>query len=539
MTTSLNSQQKCAVDCDDSKIVCLAGAGTGKTYTLIQRILRLCQSCDPSSILALTFTNAAAFEMRERFRKLWQSGNVPQFRTFHSFCYSLICDNPEVRSALNMNSIPKIATDADAKQAETKAKLQVNFNVPAKKMKNKSLLSIKERYMVESLIKAKRRILKENNLITFDELCSTICELFIQNHPAVQVYKDKYKYIFVDEFQDTDQLQWDFVSSFVNASIFVCGDALQAIYGFRNADSSIIKSLTNSEDWTTIKLETNYRSTKPICDAANRMSTYADDSYRIAICTDKSGPKVEYEESKAMPYMTLVDEDVVEDISDKLQEYSGTSAILFRTNAEVSQCSNMLKSLHIDVESGKKDADPENMLKSAIDNKYMIDWLSTFLNSEKYADFVRKITILDDQATVPIFVDNYGDIPQIKYRIDAIRTIRQIVRNTLVCVEDKIKSVLTAIGVEYSSDIDDIIPKDLNKPVDIVTWCVSYVSDKSNSQIYVGTVHSVKGLEYDNVFVVGPGGPSWKLNTEENLNLYYVAITRAKSRLVVYKGDWL
>lgn len=282
--SSLNEQQQKAVDLNADKILCLAGAGTGKTFCMLSRISRLVDDgADPSSILVLTFTNAAAFEMRERYKRNHSERVVPEFRTFHSFCYSIISRDGNVREALGYTKVPKIATDAELHRIETLAKEKCGTKLSNDKIKGKVPLTPKEQFELDVYNKCVDKILKSSGLITFNILCYDVCDLFVTDHESILDYKERYKYLFVDEFQDTDPRQYDFITSFKDSSLFVVGDALQAIYSFRGADSSIIMGLANSSDWQTVKLFKNYRSTEEICDFANSNSNYADDSYRIEI----------------------------------------------------------------------------------------------------------------------------------------------------------------------------------------------------------------------------------------------------------------
>ena len=112
----LNSGQLEAVNSTSRRILCLAGAGTGKTHTMIERISRIASEENPESILALTFTNAAAFEMKARYIQRNPGKRVPEFRTFHGFCYSVICRNSSVRTKLRYSTVPSICTEAQVKQ---------------------------------------------------------------------------------------------------------------------------------------------------------------------------------------------------------------------------------------------------------------------------------------------------------------------------------------------------------------------------------------------------------------------------------------
>ena len=127
---SLNKEQLQAVNSNSDRILCLAGAGAGKTKSFIDRISRLVDDgVAPSSILALTFTNAAAAEMRSRYEDKNIGKGVPEFRTFHSFCYSVLCKDPAVRSALGYDGVPGIATDEQEKAIEDKAKIQCKITI--------------------------------------------------------------------------------------------------------------------------------------------------------------------------------------------------------------------------------------------------------------------------------------------------------------------------------------------------------------------------------------------------------------------------
>ena len=139
----LNTEQQFAVDCNDAKILCLAGAGAGKTKTMIARIVRLVNDgVDPKRILALTFTNAAAFEMKERYKltpNLDISRGVPEFRTFHSFCYSLIIKDLAIRQRIGYAQIPSVCDDAEFKEIKQKVKLQLNCKLTADQLDGENL----------------------------------------------------------------------------------------------------------------------------------------------------------------------------------------------------------------------------------------------------------------------------------------------------------------------------------------------------------------------------------------------------------------
>lgn len=219
----LNELQKKVVDSDSKRIVCLAGAGSGKSYTLLSRIDKLVDSgISADSILALTFTNAAAREMLNRYKKNHGGTQItPKFSTFHAFCYSLIVNNRDVRGKLGYSKIPMVCVEATLKRITTEAEQATGIK------KSDDAKTLSEKREQEVLTKYIRKKLIEKNMITFDIMCYEVCQLFTQNDDSIKQYFDKYKCVFVDEFQDTDKLQWSFVESFKNSQIFVCGDVLQ------------------------------------------------------------------------------------------------------------------------------------------------------------------------------------------------------------------------------------------------------------------------------------------------------------------------
>lgn len=228
----LNEQQLEAATCDDRTILCLAGAGAGKTHTMLSRIERQVRSgIDPASILALTFTNAAAFEMKERYKKIPNidlTKAVPEFRTFHSFCYSLIVKDRDVREKLGYTKIPELCDDMQLKELKAKVKLQIGCKLSDAILENDIPLSKKDQESKDLFQKALIKTIKKENLITFDMMCYNVCELFVQKYECIEKYRQKYKFIYCDEFQDTDSRQYKFISSFPNTtSFYLVADALQ------------------------------------------------------------------------------------------------------------------------------------------------------------------------------------------------------------------------------------------------------------------------------------------------------------------------
>ena len=533
MSYSLSAEQSAVVNSTSNKILCLAGAGAGKTFCMIARISKLVKDgIDPDSILVLTFTRAAAFEMQERYKSTHANDTAyPEFRTFHGFCYSVLSRNKRVREELGYADIPNIVDDIAIKSIKTTAAMQVGCKLSKAKIADPSLRSPKEEVDFQIYYKAYKRLLLKENVITYDMLCDKVCSLFENNHPSISEYFDKYKYIFVDEFQDTDPAQWRFVKSFINANLFVCGDALQAIYAFRNADSSIIKSLAENPQWTTYKLTYNYRSTQLICDYANKQSVYANPSYRIEMRTSTPGGSVDIytptDKSRldASPFTN----EALNYCLDIVNQYPENTAILCRTNNQVEFLHDWLEVNGVHASTNKPNSDALHLLRSLSDSEYAVNWLSALLPSAAYSNYIRDRYILEDYS-LDDFRSRFGHFHIVKTKFDlldeCVNMVDELDPDTLAT------TLLAKLGI--TCEVDRVFTGS--------GQVIDYLADRCESDelitgVYIGTIHSVKGLEYDNVIIMGVDGKQFRLSNEENNNLYYVAITRAKTNLRVVIGD--
>ncbi len=256
MNHSLNPSQKKACTSINGKILVLAGAGSGKTSVLIERIVVLIKdhNVDPSTILGLTFTNKAAGEMRERIgARIGKSiaQKIPLL-TFHSFCLDLL--KKEIHHLGYSNNF-SLYTEKDTDRIEKEVLDQLSSQDDIK--------------ITESLIRKElTSTLKSYNAVDFDGLLELTLKL-LQEHSFVrEKYQNFFKYIMIDEYQDTNAVQYELITclSQKNQNLFVVGDDDQSIYGFRGAEVDHIISFPHE---TMIKLEQNYRSTQPILNIAN------------------------------------------------------------------------------------------------------------------------------------------------------------------------------------------------------------------------------------------------------------------------------
>lgn len=532
----LNDQQLEAATCNDRTTLCLAAAGCGKTKTLIARTVRLVNDgVNPTSILSLTFTNAAAFEMAERYKKfpgVDLSLGVPEFRTFHSFCYSLIIKDKDVREKLGYSKVPELCDDNQMKELRAKVKLQIGCTLSDSALENDVPLSRKDQDMKDLFNKALIKTIKKDNLITFDIMCYNVCELFVKDYDCITKYKQKYRYINIDEMQDCDPKQFRFVSSFPETTnFFLVGDILQAIYGFRGCTNEFIKQLVNAPGWRVIKMFENYRSTTEICDYANNFSRYSRDSFRIVMHGQRSnGEKPTIIYGAYSDYEHAVNEYHIEELINRLQSNSNESAVLCRTNRECDAIKTALKAANIDFVSNNKPKDTLDYLESALSNDYMLEWLSSMLEARDYGDYLRMSTI-HPNPDIHWFLSSYGRVTKIADAASKVSHIRKIVAKNIHPM-NKFEQITKLLKVKTKCKFEG---DEFTSNKDIIESIKSQLQEQQESRIYVGTIHSVKGLEYDTVYIMGVNDSKFQLDCEEENNLFYVACTRAKNHLVIFR----
>lgn len=533
----LNEEQQAVVDSLSKKILCLAGAGAGKTATMLERIKKQVNSGTPANqILVLTFTNAAAFNMAERFKKGTNSAIIPEFRTFHGFCYSVLIRSKEVREKLGYSSVPGICDEAEYKKIHTEAKMQCNTTLSDEVLATPlSELKLSEKKLFEYRLyqKALKRLLAQKNVITFDLLSKKICGLFRDNDASVQRFKNQYKYLYVDEFQDTDPVQMQFIGSFpADTNFFLIGDALQCIYQFRNCSNKYIKAISKDNSWTHFMLHKNFRSTTQICNFANKMSTYAEKSYRIEMEGQRSGEDVTVIYGSNSNFNEPVDASHIAKLIKMVKTSDEESAILCRTNKEVACICNAFKEAEIEYTTSNKTNDDVELLKCSLDNLYAVNWLSTFLDGPRYADYIRNSYWLEPgRDMMQWFRQNYGSNTKVAERLKKIDAIKEILvkydnhQDKYSHIVKLLKTKMKSVEVPAQDTEDDVL----------IQFIIDNIEDIEEHRVYVGTIHSSKGLEYGHVYLMGVNDGMFVLDSEEMLNLYYVGITRAMDRLTIFR----
>lgn len=532
----LNHEQEQAVMSDSKNIVCIAGAGSGKTYTLVSRLHRLVNDgVAPNSILVLTFTNAAAAEMKARYMKDSNSSILPTFGTFHAFCYSLLANDMLVRKEMGYTDCPEVPTPQEVKLCEEEAKQRSGTKLSVKTLSSsRDDIPMSMRMSYDVYYKTLTKIYREKNLITFGEMCKGVSQLFIKNSSVVDRYKEQYKYICVDEMQDTDKVQWQFVESFKDAHVFCVGDAKQNLYSFRGTTSELIKSLTKKPDWETVKLFKNYRSTEEICEYANAIhASWGDSPYNLAIHSDSHDENSVVvnpllEASQVTPLQLL---DMCKDAETE------TTAFLVRSNKEVATLIEKFKAAGIKYTTKNSEDSRVLLIQALQDLEFFKAWLPSFLSAEDYAKYIKLKAMDKKYESAEMLMQEFGAKNATLTSAYSYYQTFSAVLDAKASIFEKYEFIARKLNIVFNlADVpeseDKILPTILDK-------LNSEEAPAETKGVYIGTIHSVKGLEYDVVHLLGVGGASFPLMNEDMDNLYYVGCTRAKKHLYVYTNEYL
>ena len=356
LLTGLNKEQQQAVQHTEGPLLILAGAGSGKTKVLTVRIAHLlAQGVNPYEILAITFTNKAAKEMKSRVEGLvGDVANRIWLSTFHSFCAKFL--RFEIDSFLGYNSNFTIYDTSDS-QAVIKAALKaLNLDdkyYPVGAMiaaisdaKNKLLFASDFRKQARDFYQQKvadvyeyyERELRKNNALDFDDLLLVAVKLLQSNAAVLDQYSHRFRYVMIDEYQDTNHAQYLLAKLLAShwKNIAVVGDADQSIYAWRGADiQNILDFEKDYPNCTSIKLEQNYRSTKIILDAANAVIDNNEGRPEKNLWTDKTeGAKIQHFTAQSEHEEAAFIGDTIAKKHDIHDVPYGDMAILYRTNAQ-------------------------------------------------------------------------------------------------------------------------------------------------------------------------------------------------------------
>lgn len=585
-----NDKQKEAILKTDGPILVIAGAGSGKTKVLTTKIAYLVENGIPTdNILAITFTNKAAKEMKDRvINMLGSEGHEIRISTFHSFGVYLM------QKHYNELGYQKNFTILDSDDSLTIIKrIMKDLNIDPKEYnprairnaissaKNELISSLEyERYasdnfsqkVLEVYTRYEQKLLI-NNSLDFDDLLFLPIKLFRTKPEILKYYQEKYQYILVDEYQDTNEAQYILIKmlSAKNRNICVVGDESQSIYSFRGSNyRNILNFEKDYKDCTTILLEQNYRSTSTILDSANDVIKNNKHRKDKKLWTENGiGEKIEY-------YKALDEKDeanyVVKNIENLINNNTNKSeiAVLYRTNAQSRVMEEALLKSNIPYKVvgsfyfyNRKEIKDLICYLKLIYNKYDDISLQRIINTPKrgigektienlqkkaqennicmydaiesgkeltFKNIIEEIISIKDNYSLTELVDIVLDKSGMKQELESEKSIESEIRLENL---EEFKSITKAFEEKNGLiSLEDFLTE------------ISLVSDVTEHKdetdvVTLMTVHSAKGLEFENVFLIGmeegifPHNNSFESSegVEEERRLCYVAITRAKKRL--------
>ena len=588
----LNDRQKEAVLYGDGPLLILAGAGSGKTSVLTKRVAYLIKerNVSPSNIVAITFTNKAAKEMKERIiKEVGKEGYDIQISTFHSFGLRIIRENYEklgyeknftiIDSDDSLTVVKKILKEMGIDSTRFNPKFIKNQissckNEMVTPEKYQNLVNDELSDITYKVYKRYQDTLLRNNSLDFDDLLIKPIELFNKYKEVLENYQELFKYVFIDEYQDTNEAQY-ILSKMISAkykNICVVGDDAQSIYSWRGANfKNILNFEKDYKNAKVILLEQNYRSTKTILNAANSVIKNNINKKDKNLWTDnETGEKIKYvrtnDEKDEASYVTreirnLVNNGVsLDDIavlyrtnaqSRTIEEgflnsnipYRIVGAFAFYSRKEIKDLLAYLKLIYntkddvslmriINYPKRKIGAKTiENLSMDAVLNgTSMFDVIS----SGKELEFKKLILEMKEKSEVLSLtetIDMVLDLSGIKSELESEHTLEADIRLENL---NEFKSITKTFEEESGiASLEDFLNE---------VSLVSDVNDQKNDdlpKVTLMTIHAVKGLEYKYVFVIGmeenifPHVNSCEEDggIEEERRLCYVAITRAKEKL--------
>ena len=590
MLDGLNKEQKEAVLHKEGPCLVLAGAGSGKTKVLTTRIANMINNGIYSgNILAITFTNKAAKEMRDRISNMVEN-NYAFVGTFHSFGLRVIRENTE-KLGLTSNFtiidsddvssvIKKIMKELDISTKEYSVSYirnKISFiknEMLSDSEVDKYLNSPPEKVAVK-VYREYEKVLKRNNAVDFDDLLKRPVELFMQNDDILDKYQEKYRYILIDEYQDTNEVQYKLVKLLASKyrNLFVVGDVNQSIYGFRWSNyKNILNFEKDYPDSKSITLNQNYRSTNTILNAANSVIKNNVERKEVNLySTFGDGVKIKYFRGNDEKDEVKLVIDEIKKLLDEGYDYNDF-AILYRTNAQSRNvedailkvnwpyrvvgsyyfykrkeikdllCYLRLISNHQDDVSlervinvpkrGIGDTSINNLRSLARDNN---ECMFKCLSKPKEVEFKKLILELTEDAKdldLTELIDVVLEKSGMKEELEKEHTLEADIR-----LENLME--FKSITENYQRETGTVNLEDFLEDISIV-------ADQSEHQtldnaVTLMTMHAAKGLEFKVVFLIGMEEGimphSMSLNEESELEeerrLCYVGITRAKERLYI------
>ncbi len=607
---TLNTEQKEAVLHTEGPLLILAGAGSGKTRVLTHRISYLIEEkgVNPWNILAITFTNKAAGEMRERVDKIVGFGSESIWvSTFHSMCVRILRRHID-RLGYDTNFTIYDTDDQKTLMKDVCKMLQIDTKVYKERMflgeisSAKNELVTPEEYelnaagdyvkgKVAKVYKEYEKQLRDNNALDFDDLLLKTVQLFQTQADVLDYYQERFRYIMVDEYQDTNTVQFQLIRILAGKykNLCVVGDDDQSIYKFRGAN---IQNILNFEkvfaDARVIKLEQNYRSTANILNAANAVIRHNTGRKDKTLWTDnEEGEKIGFRQfDTAFDEAEYIVDEIRKGVSGKGYTYSD-NAILYRTNAQSRMFEEKFVAANIPykiiggvnfyarreikdllsylktIDNGKDDLAvrriinvpkrsiglttvnrvQENALErgisfyDALSSADLIDNIGRSLS--KIESFVALIEHFKEQSEKMSLSQLMEEIIEMTGYIESLEAESEIEAETRIENIEELKSKIIA----YEESCEDEKPTLSGFLEEVALVADVDTLDENSDYVVLMTLHSAKGLEFPNVYLAGMEDglfPSYMTITaddpmeiEEERRLCYVGITRARKHLTM------
>lgn len=592
MLKDLNQAQLKAVQAIDGPVMVMAGAGSGKTRVLTERITYLIQEhfVSPYQILAVTFTNKAANEMKERISKqLDIDSRFMWISTFHSFCSRLL--RLEIDGRLGSYTKNFLILDEDDSVKIIKEILkekEIEDFKPKKlkdlisKKKNGSLMTIRDPQLKKTfdvVLKLYQAYLIENNMFDFDDLLIQTIELFKKNSDLLEKYQEKFQYILVDEFQDTNDIQYQLIYMLAARyrNIFVVGDDFQSIYSFRGAKIENINQFIKDFCVDPILLEHNYRSTSQILNLANEVIKHNPNQIKKVMFSDKKNGSFPFyyqassEKAEAMFVVDKIKKFHIE--SDPYQEF----AVMYRTNHISRVFEDMLIKFQIPyvIYGGLS-------FFSRKEIKDMVAYLRVLVNPKDDFSFIRivnepkrkigsslieKLTMHAHESglslfeAIPSYLGTGVGVKALKEFYTTMQSILSQIENMplkniidVLLEETGYRSMLLIEDPEHErigniyelknvlKETDESVEGSNVEKLESLLYDLSLRTDRDEADtkdaVVLTTYHQAKGLEFKTVFMVAMEEGIFPseyhiddLDIEEERRICYVGITRAKERL--------
>ncbi|MCR5625823.1 MAG: UvrD-helicase domain-containing protein [Lachnospiraceae bacterium] len=609
----LNPMQAKAASTIDGPVLILAGAGSGKTRTIVYRMAHLIESgINPWNIMALTFTNKAAKEMKTRVEAMLPGeASSIWVSTFHSTCLRIMFRFAE---SLGYTSSFEIADASDQKSImkDVYKRLEIDPKMyPMKRIQNaissaKDELKDEEDYAAENrddfgkevyieVYREYQKTLRKNNSMDFDDLIMNTVRLFRENKEALEYYQERFKYIMVDEYQDTNTAQFEMIRLLAGKyrNLCVVGDDDQSIYRFRGANIyNILDFEKEYKDALVIKLEENYRSTGRILDAANAVIAHNTERKNKKLWTaHPEGSLIKFRQlDSAISEASFIADDIKTKVGTGGYNY-GDCAILIRTNVQSKELEDAFRVRGIDYDLVKG--------LRFWDTKVIKDLSSYLLTVADGLNDMRTLRVINvpkrgigaSSVEKAVVFGAVNDISLLEIAGDAMRVpgMPSKAANAMKTFYDMIMSIRADMkGKKLSEILDEIIEKtaymdylvgetetkekyaeaveyidklretldiyeeDTDEP-DLVDFMrqngvEGNALDKTGEsdekdKVLIMTMHNAKGLEFPCVYISGAEDglfPSYmslnsddEMAVEEERRLCYVAITRAEKELMI------